>query len=90
MKILLVDDDLDLLDVTAYALRREGYEVITATDGLQAMKRWEEDRPAAVVLDIGLPRLDGYGVCARIREAGSTPVILLTALTMEEEVLRGE
>jgi DNA-binding response OmpR family regulator len=89
MKVLLVDDDVDLLDVTTYALRREGLNVITATDGAQAVRMWEADAPHVVVLDVGLPRLNGFEVCRTIRQRGSTPVILLTGLTAKEHVVRG-
>ena len=89
MKILLVDDDSDLLDVTAYALRREGLNVIVATDGQQALRRCEGERPDLVVLDVGLPRTDGFEVCRRIRQGSSTPVILLTGLSADEHVVRG-
>src|SRR5918911_598226 len=60
MKILLVDDDVALLDVTSYALRREGFNVIAATDGAQALRRWESDQPDVVVLDVGLPKLTRF------------------------------
>ena len=50
MKVLLVDDDVDLLDITSYALRREGFNVIAATDGFQALRRWATDQPDVVVL----------------------------------------
>jgi DNA-binding response OmpR family regulator len=89
MKILLVEDDTDMLDVTAYALRREGLNVIVATDGAQALRRWELERPHLVVLDVGLPRMDGFEVCRRIRQSSSTPVILLTGLNSDEHVVRG-
>lgn len=89
MKILLVDDDTDLLDVTAYALRREGFNVIVATDGHQALRRWETDHPHLVILDVGLPRISGFDVCRRIRQGSSTPVILLTGLGSDEHVVQG-
>jgi len=89
MKILLADDDADLLDVTAYALRREGFAVIAASDGAQALRRWQQDRPDLVVLDVNMPELDGFAVCRQIRDAGTTPVILLTALNQEEQIIRG-
>src|SRR5438067_6004985 len=89
MKILLVDDDVDLLDVTSYALRREGFNVIAATDGVQALRRWEADRPDVVVLDVGLPKLSGFEVLRKIEQQGQTPVILLTALRSEEDVIKG-
>jgi DNA-binding response OmpR family regulator len=89
MKVLLVDDDLDLLDVTAYALRREGFDVLPATDGVQALQRWEVDRPDIVVLDVGLPRMNGFDVCRKIRAEATTPIILLTALHDDDHVVQG-
>lgn len=89
MKILLVDDDKDLLDVTAYALRREGFNVIVATDGAQAIHRWEQDHPDLVILDVNMPHFSGFEVCRRIRQADTTPVILLTALNQEEQIVQG-
>lgn len=89
MKILLADDDAELLEVTAYALRREGFAVIAANDGAQALRRWQQDHPDIVVLDVNMPQLDGFAVCRQIRDAGPTPVILLTALNQEEQIIRG-
>ena len=89
MKILLVDDDTDLLDVTAYALRREGFNVIVATDGAQALRRWESDDPDLVLLDVGMPRMSGLEVCRKIRQTSTTPVIMLTAASDEEHVVQG-
>jgi DNA-binding response OmpR family regulator len=89
VKVLLVDDDVDLLDVTSYALRREGFNVIAATDGVQALRRWAADQPDVVVLDVGLPKLSGFEVLRKIEQGGSTPVILLTALRGEEDVVKG-
>ena len=60
VKVLLVEDDPDLVDVTSYALRREGFNVIVAGTGQQALQRWEADRPDLVVLDVGLPQLNGF------------------------------
>ena len=71
MKILVVDDDPDLLDVTSYALRRHGYNILTATDGVQAVERCEAEHPDLILLDIGLPRLNGFEVFRRIRERRS-------------------
>ncbi len=88
MRVLLVDDDLDLLDVTAYALRREGFNVILAADGMQAVQRWQADRPDVVVLDVGLPHLTGFEVCQQLRQHELTPVIFLTARHEEEQVVQ--
>lgn len=89
VKILLVDDDADLLDVTAYAMRREGFNVIVATDGLQAVYRWQQDSPDLVVLDVQMPGLGGLEVCQKIRHTSTTPVILLTGQHQEEQVIQG-
>jgi DNA-binding response OmpR family regulator len=89
VRVLLVDDDVDSLDVTAYALRRSGHEVVLATDGLQALQRWKAEQPEVVVLDVGLPRMNGFDVCRSIREGSATPVILLTARNDEEQMLKG-
>ena len=89
MKVLLVDDDADLLDLTAYALRREGYSVLSAIDGQQALRRWEAESPDIVVLDANMPKLDGFEVCRRIRQESETPIIMLTARDEEEDIVRG-
>jgi DNA-binding response OmpR family regulator len=89
MKVLLVEDDADLLDLLTYALGREGYTVITAMDGQQALRRWEDDQPDVVLLDANLPKIDGYEVCRRIRHEGTTPILMLTARDEEEDVLHG-
>jgi DNA-binding response OmpR family regulator len=89
MKVLLVEDDADLLDLLTYALGREGYTVLTAMDGQQALKRWEDNTPDIVLLDANIPKIDGYEVCRRIRHEGATPIIMLTARDEEEDVLHG-
>ena len=89
MRALVVEDDSDLLDLLTYALRREGYTVLSAMDGQQALKRWEDEAPDIVLLDANLPKTDGYEVCRRIRHDGKVPVIMLTARDEEEDVLRG-
>jgi DNA-binding response OmpR family regulator len=88
IKILLVEDEPDILDLTAYVLRRERFVVIEASDGEQALRRWKTDRPDLVVLDLGLPRLDGFEVLRRIRDDGETPVLVLTARRENPTILR--
>lgn len=88
MKILLVEDDPDLLDVTAYALRRERFVVIEATDGSQALHRLKVDRPDLLVLDLGLPKQDGLAVLQRVRDRDSTPVVVLTGRNDEQVILK--
>src|SRR5581483_4713556 len=88
MKILLADDDLDLLDVTGYALERDGFVVVTASNGEQALQRWEEQEPDVVILDVRMPRMSGIEVCRRIRERSETPVIMLSGSGDEDLILR--
>jgi DNA-binding response OmpR family regulator len=89
MKVLIADDDADLLDLLCYALRREGYTVVTAIDGKQALRRFETERPDIVLLDIKLPKFNGFEVCRRIRQDAEIPLIMLTSCTDEEDVVRG-
>jgi DNA-binding response OmpR family regulator len=88
MKVLVVDQDADQLGVSAAALRRAGYTVATATDGVQALQRWERESPDVVVLDVNLPLIDGYEVCRRIREASQTPILMLTASEGDDDLVR--
>src|SRR5206468_5420981 len=69
--------------------RREGYQVISASDGQQALLRWRSEQPDIVLLDGNLPKVDGFEVCRQIRHEASTPVILLTARAEESDVVRG-
>jgi DNA-binding response OmpR family regulator len=89
VKILVADDDADMLDVTTYALRREGYTIVTATDGQQAVQRCADERPDLILLDIGMPRMNGFDVCRRIRETSQTPIIMLTARQDDDNVVQG-
>ena len=89
MKVLIVDDDRALADVVAFTLRREGFQIVQAHDGEAALQRWNEELPDLVVLDVNLPRLDGFAVCQRIREQSDTPILLLTVRGEEDDVVRG-
>ncbi len=89
MKVLIVDDDRVLADVVAFTLRREGFQVIQAHDGAAALQRWAEEQPDLIVLDVNLPRLDGFAVCQRIRERDDTPILLLTVRGEEDDVVHG-
>ena len=89
MKVLAVDDDVDHLDLLTYALRREGYSVLTAVDGEQAVRGFESENPDIVLLDANLPKLNGFEVCRRIRLNSEIPVIMLTARDEEEDIIRG-
>lgn len=89
MKALIVDDDRVLADVVAFALRREGFYVIQAYDGAAALERWAEEEPDIVILDINLPKIDGFTVCQRIRKEADTPIIMLTVRSEDEDVVHG-
>ena len=89
MKALIVDDDRVLADVLAFTLRREGFEVIQAYDGKAALERWASDQPDLIVLDVNLPKLDGFTVCRLIREQADTPILLLTVRDEEDDIVHG-
>ncbi len=89
MKILGVEDDLSLSDVVAFTLRRAGYEVITAFDGLAALQLWKAHAPDLIVLDLNLPKLDGLAVCRQIRSQEQTPIIILSVRSGDEAVVKG-
>jgi len=78
-RVLVVEDDLTLLEALEYNLAGEGYEVITAADGLTALDVAREERPDLIVLDLMLPRLDGFEVCRILRRETNVPILMLTA-----------
>ncbi len=90
MKILVVDDDLELLRLIAFALREAGYLVLEAQDGPDGLAAFERERPDLVVLDVNLPRLGGFEVLKRLRASGAeTPVMMLTVRAAEEDQVLG-
>jgi len=88
-QILVVEDDLTLLETLEYNLRGEGYEVITAADGLMALEIAHEEEPDLIVLDVMLPRLDGFEVCRVLRRESNVPILMLTARTDEVDRVVG-
>jgi DNA-binding response OmpR family regulator len=78
-KVLVVDDEPMVLEVLSRYLSRDGFDVVTAADGEEALVRFGEIEPDLVLLDLMLPRIDGYEVFRRLRETAATPVIMLTA-----------
>jgi len=90
MKILVVDDDLELLRLIAFALRQAGYLIVEAQDGPSALEAFDRERPDLAILDVNMPRLNGFDVLKRIRAGGSTsPVMMLTVRSAEEDQVRG-
>jgi CheY-like chemotaxis protein len=83
VRILVVDDDPNVQRSLSFTLQQEGYEVSIAGDGAEALKKWADESPDLMLLDVGLPKMDGYQVATKIREteAGEThmPIIMLTA-----------
>jgi len=92
-KILVVDDDPNVQRTLRYTLEQEGYEVVQATDGAEAFRLWGTEDPALILLDVMLPKLDGYQVATKIRaeegSAGHVPIIMLTAEREVEQKVRG-
>jgi two-component system, OmpR family, alkaline phosphatase synthesis response regulator PhoP len=81
-RILVVDDEIYIVHILDFSLGMEGYEVITALDGEQALEKLKTEKPDLIVLDIMMPKLDGYEVCKAIKSSPETrhiPVILLSA-----------
>jgi two-component system response regulator VicR len=83
-KILIVDDEKNIVDILKYNLKREGFTTVEAYDGEQAVNCAVAQKPDLILLDIMLPRMDGFTVCKKIRQTSNTPIIMLTA--KEEEV----
>ena len=84
-KILVAEDDRTLLDVLKYNLAKEGHSVVLATDGLQAIDVARREKPDLIVLDIMLPKLEGFEVCRTLRKEMTTPILMLTAKAGETD-----
>ena len=84
-RILLAEDELALRDFVSRNLRARGFEVLEASNGLEALALWERESPHLLVLDIMMPRMDGLEVCRRVREHSAVPIIVLTALDAESD-----
>jgi len=91
-KILLVDDEDDILDLVGYNLTREGYRVRTAVRGEEALRKIKEDPPDLILLDLMLPDIDGFDVCKELKSNPRTayiPIVMLTAKTAESDQVAG-
>lgn len=91
-RVLVVDDEPDLVDLLQYNLEREGYEVVIARDGVQALAEAERSEPDLIVLDVMMPGLDGLEVARRLRQNAhlrATPLLMLTALDQSDDFVRG-
>ena len=88
-KILVADDDLNICELLRLYLEKEGFEVVMAHDGEEAVAKFESEKPSLILLDIMMPKLDGWQVCREIRETSKVPIIMLTARSEERDELQG-
>ncbi len=88
-RVLVVEDDAEIADVLRRTLRQEGHEVRSAADGVAALEAAEEFVPDLVILDLGLPKLDGVEVCRRLRSESDAPILILTARTQTDDRVEG-
>jgi two-component system, OmpR family, KDP operon response regulator KdpE len=84
-RILLAEDEVALRDFVSRNLHARGFDVLEASNGLEAMAIWEQEHPHLLILDIMMPRMDGLEVCRRVREHSAVPIIVLTALDAESD-----
>lgn len=84
-RVLIAEDEAPLRDFIGRNLRARAFEVVEASNGLEALDVWEREQPQLLILDIMMPRLDGLEVCARVRERSTVPIIMLTALDAESD-----
>ncbi len=90
IKVLIVDDELAIRDALGRRLRREGFAVVLAGNGLEGLRAFHSERPDLVILDIVMPEMGGLTVCQRIREVAETPIMMLSAQAItEEDVIEG-
>ncbi len=87
--ILVVDDEPHIIELTTLYLKNEGYRVISADDGAQALRQIEAERPALVILDLMLPEMDGWEVCRQVRASSNLPIIMLTARSDDVDKIVG-
>ena len=88
-KVLIVDDEKNIVDIIAFNLKKEGYQVITASDGEEGVEKTFSENPDLILLDIMMPKMDGYEACRKIREKKHTPIIMLTARAEEVDKVLG-
>lgn len=88
-KVLVVDDDSKMVELVKIYLNRDGYRVITAYDGVEAVEAARQNHPDLIVLDLMLPKMDGFEVLKTLRQESDVPVVMLTARTTEQDKLKG-
>ena len=88
-KVLIIDDDADLLQLASLIFKKAGAQVITAHDGLDGLSKYFLHHPNLIILDVMMPGSNGFDVCQRIRQVSDDPLIMLTALNQEQDMLQG-
>jgi two-component system KDP operon response regulator KdpE len=88
-KLLIIEDDSKLVGALKVYFTQAGYQVIAAENGREGLQKLYDERPSIVILDIAIPKLDGWEVCRRIRELSDVPIVMLTARTQEDERVKG-
>ncbi|MDH3847199.1 MAG: response regulator, partial [Gammaproteobacteria bacterium] len=89
MRVLLIEDDIPIQELLRAYFEAKGHAVSSAADGVEGLKAFNAGVPELVLLDVGLPRLDGWAVLEAIRASSAVPVVLLTALDDTDDVVRG-
>ena len=87
--ILIADDNKDIVDILKIYAQKEGYKYVCAYDGEQALKMWKEYNPCIILLDVMMPKMNGYDVCKHIRQTSNVPIIMVTAKTEEADKIMG-
>ncbi len=88
-RLLIVEDDTDLVKALELYFSRAGWQVIVGKNGLEGLQKLYDERPNVVILDIAMPKMDGWEVCRRIRELSDVPIVILTARVQEDERVKG-
>jgi len=88
-RVLVVDDDVKTVELVKLYLNRDGYRILTAYDGIEALRLAREKHPDLIVLDLMLPGIDGFQICHTLRDESDVPIIMLTARTTDQDKLAG-
>ncbi|MCB0166028.1 MAG: response regulator transcription factor, partial [Anaerolineae bacterium] len=88
-KILVIDDDPELCQLISLTFSRQGYQVYSAASGSEGLRLFYEVRPHLIILDIMMPEIDGWTVCTQIRQLSNVPIIMLTSLGSEQDIVKG-
>lgn len=87
--VLVIDDSRPMVDLISNALSQDGYDILTANDGPEGLRQMYQGRPDLIILDINMPTMDGWTVCQRIREVSNIPILMLTARSDPDEIIKG-